>query len=119
MYARKNGVIIGSGVFYGVRVNSDVNRTVASCVFCAVCAEVDVTLRSMFTANCHLAKVVSLKFATWPWMCTVLCRASKQMVNLSVHQDGGLPVAVFRKYWAQNCCNLNVISQINSQRSFL
>jgi hypothetical protein len=41
-------------------------------------------------AKSCLAKVVSLKFAAWLWLCAVLCK-TKQAVNLSVHQDGGRP----------------------------
>jgi hypothetical protein len=36
----------------------------------------------------------------------VQCGASKQAVNLSVHQDGGLPVPGFQKYWTQNLASL-------------
>jgi hypothetical protein len=42
-------------------------------------------------ANSRLAKVVSVKFPSWPRVCAVLCESSKEAVNLSVHQDGGRP----------------------------
>jgi hypothetical protein len=45
----------------------------------------DLTVRSVFMANFSLAEVVSVKLATRPWVCAVLCETSKQMVNLSVH----------------------------------
>jgi hypothetical protein len=43
----------------------------------------------VFTANSRLTKVVSVKFAARPLLCVVLCETTKQVVNLSVHQDGG------------------------------
>jgi hypothetical protein len=42
----------------------------------------------VFTASTCLAKVVLVKFTAQPWMCAILCAATKQAVNLSVHQDG-------------------------------
>jgi hypothetical protein len=48
----------------------------------------DCTLHGVFTANSRLAKVMSVKFATW----LRVCETSKQTVNLSVHQDGGHPI---------------------------
>jgi hypothetical protein len=53
----------------------------------------DFTLCSVFAANFCLAMVVSVKFAAWSRLCTVLCETTKQAVNLSVHQDGGRPSA--------------------------
>jgi hypothetical protein len=37
----------------------------------------DFTLCSAFAANSSLAKVVLVKFATWPRVCTVPCETSK------------------------------------------
>jgi hypothetical protein len=51
----------------------------------------DFSLRDGFTANSRLAKVVWVKFTDQPWVCAVLCKTSKQAVNLSAHQDGGRP----------------------------
>jgi hypothetical protein len=50
----------------------------------------DITLRSVFTANCHLAKVVSVKLADRPRLYAVLYN-NKTRDDLSVHQDGGRP----------------------------
>jgi hypothetical protein len=50
-----------------------------------------ITLRSVFTANSSLVNEVSVKFAAWTRVCSVLCETSKQAVNLSVHKDGGRP----------------------------
>jgi hypothetical protein len=49
----------------------------------------DFTLHGVFTANSHLAVAVLMKFAARPQFCPVLWEATKQAVNLSVHQDGG------------------------------
>jgi hypothetical protein len=51
----------------------------------------DLILRSLFTANYRLAKVVSVKFAVRPRLWAVLYETTKQAVNLSVHQDVGRP----------------------------
>jgi hypothetical protein len=51
----------------------------------------DFILRIVFTANAHLAEVVSVKFAARPQVCAVLCETSKQAANLSAHTDGGRP----------------------------
>jgi hypothetical protein len=51
----------------------------------------DFTLRSVFTAESHLAKVVSVKFAAQPRFCSVLCETTKQAVNLRVHQMADVP----------------------------
>jgi hypothetical protein len=64
---------------------SDLNEACVTAVFA------DFALDSVFTANSHLAKVVSVKFADRPRVCAVLYDTSKQAVNLSVHQDGGRP----------------------------
>jgi hypothetical protein len=53
----------------------------------------DFTLRSVFTANSRLAKVVPAKFMVQSRVCAVLCEISKQAANLSEHQDGGCPSA--------------------------
>jgi hypothetical protein len=42
-------------------------------------------------AKPYLAKVVSMTFAAWLWLCTVLCKTTKQAMNLSVHQEGRRP----------------------------
>jgi hypothetical protein len=47
----------------------------------------DLTLRSGFTANSHLAEVMWVKFAAWPRVCAVLCETSTQVVNLSVQTE--------------------------------
>jgi hypothetical protein len=49
------------------------------------------TLRNVFTANSHLAEVVSVKFAARLRERAVLCETSKEAVIFSVHQDGGRP----------------------------
>jgi hypothetical protein len=49
------------------------------------------SLLSVFMANSCLAKVVSVKFAAQPRLCAVLCKTTKQALNLSVYQDGGHP----------------------------
>jgi hypothetical protein len=49
----------------------------------------DFTLRSVFTASSRLAMVVLMKFAARLRLCAVLCKTTKQAVNLGVHQDGG------------------------------
>jgi hypothetical protein len=51
----------------------------------------DFTSCGVFTASYHLARVVSVKFAARLWLCAVLYETVKQVVNLSVHQDGGCP----------------------------
>jgi hypothetical protein len=40
-----------------------------------------------------LARVVLVKFAAQLRVCALLCETSKQVINLSVHQDGGCPSA--------------------------
>jgi hypothetical protein len=46
-------------------------------------------LRSVFSVNSGVAKLVLVKFVTRQRTCAVLREKTKQAVNLSVHQDGG------------------------------
>jgi hypothetical protein len=45
----------------------------------------------MFMANSRLANVVSVKFAAGPRLHAVIRETTKQVMNLSTHQDGGRP----------------------------
>jgi hypothetical protein len=64
----------------------------------------DFTLRSVFKANSHLVKVVSVKFAT---RMQLLCETTKQTVNLSVHQDGRCPRTRIKEILETKLSSLN------------
>jgi hypothetical protein len=71
----------------------------------------DITLRNVFTANFHLATVVSVKFAAQTRVCTVLCKTSKKAVNLSVHQHGRHPSSRIREILDIKAAS--VVQQVN------
>jgi hypothetical protein len=60
----------------------------------------DIDMRSVFTANSRLAKVM-VKFTARARLCVVLCEIAKPAKSLSFHLDGPHLSTGIRKYWTQ------------------
>jgi hypothetical protein len=68
-----------------------------------------------------LVEVAALKFAAWPQVCTLLHKTFRQVVNLSVHQDGGCPSNGILEILVQELESLKSECHAitNTQRQFL